>query len=153
VEKFKIFERLNNEKITPHFLNVAKGTGSKDSDLSIVCNDTGEEFFNNLSRDEYITKTFSDLYLIDGGVNETGPALAGPVLAGARGGGGDGTNVGLGAVDGAGADAGANADAGNAGTAAAGNNINNPARRNITLNNDSINDFLDTVATHPATLN
>jgi hypothetical protein len=51
--KMRKFEHLNNEKITPYFLSLAKKPSNAE-DLSDICNDDGTPFDNAAVRDQYI---------------------------------------------------------------------------------------------------
>jgi hypothetical protein len=62
LDKFKIFERVNSEKITPHFLNVIRGVSHKNADVGIICNDDDQPFVSEPEREKYITDTFADIY-------------------------------------------------------------------------------------------
>jgi len=57
----KNFERLNNEKMTPYFLRVAKDT-TKPPESNSICDDNGEEFKDDSTRDNHITGFYKDLY-------------------------------------------------------------------------------------------
>ena len=59
--KLKNFERLNNEKITPDFLKIARSTRSDDS-LDNLCNDNDQIFGNEEERSEYITEYYENIY-------------------------------------------------------------------------------------------
>jgi Reverse transcriptase (RNA-dependent DNA polymerase) len=62
LSKYKNFERLNQEKITPHFLNMAKLDSSQNVSLEIICDDTEQEFQNSEDRHEYVTNFYQNLY-------------------------------------------------------------------------------------------
>jgi hypothetical protein len=63
LEKYKISERVNSEKITPQFMNLIRCVNSnKDSDLSVVCDANGNTFNTDAERNVYITNTFADIY-------------------------------------------------------------------------------------------
>jgi hypothetical protein len=57
----KNFERLNDEKITPHFLALAKQPDS-DALLSDIRQDNGIEFIDSNDRERYITEYYKELY-------------------------------------------------------------------------------------------
>jgi hypothetical protein len=62
LDKYVVFERLNSEKITPHFMNIFRGAVGENSDLGNICDDNGVEFLTEKSREEFITNTFADVY-------------------------------------------------------------------------------------------
>ena len=62
--KLKNFERLNNEKITPHFLKIAKSSKPDDS-LDSLCDDGGQHFTNDSDRSEHITSYYENIYKKD----------------------------------------------------------------------------------------
>ncbi len=55
------FEHLNNEKITPYFLLLAKKP-SNTEDLSDICNDDGTPFDNAAVKDQYIKNYYAATY-------------------------------------------------------------------------------------------
>ena len=57
----KKFELLNNEKITPYFLSLVKGS-KKDETLENITRDDGTEFENPAERKEFIKNSFETLY-------------------------------------------------------------------------------------------
>jgi len=57
----KNFERLNDEKITPYFLRLAKSSSQTES-LEVVCKDDGDIFDTAQDRHSYIHKYYRDLY-------------------------------------------------------------------------------------------
>jgi hypothetical protein len=61
VEKFKSYENLHCEKITPFTVRLLKGSKNKQS-LNSVCNENGDEFFSDSDREKFITNTFSKIY-------------------------------------------------------------------------------------------
>ncbi len=61
VLRMRNFEYLNNEKITPYFLSLAKKPQHSE-DLLNVCDVNGEPFDNALARDAYIREYFADTY-------------------------------------------------------------------------------------------
>jgi Reverse transcriptase (RNA-dependent DNA polymerase) len=61
VENMGIFTRLNNEKITPYFVNLAKQISGSDS-TDIIADGTGTTFENKEANEKYITDFYSDLY-------------------------------------------------------------------------------------------
>jgi hypothetical protein len=62
LEKYSIFERVNNEKITPHFMNTVRGICSKNSDLDKICDDDGSVFETEIDREKHMTDTFRNIY-------------------------------------------------------------------------------------------
>jgi exonuclease III len=62
LSKYKNFERLNQEKITPHFLNLARLDSSQNISLDSVCDDEEQEFQSNNERYEYVTQFYENLY-------------------------------------------------------------------------------------------
>ena len=61
LRNFKKFEFLNNEKITPYFLGLVK-SNAKEATLGDITDENGGMFENSEGRDDYIRKTFADLY-------------------------------------------------------------------------------------------
>lgn len=61
ISSIKSFETMNNERMTPFFLKMAKSS-SKPPDLDSVCDDTGTEFENCDLRGQYITDFYKKLY-------------------------------------------------------------------------------------------
>ena len=61
---YKNFECLNSEKITPHFMNLVKNSGT-DEKLSDICDNNGIPFVNDVSRKEFITDFFKKIYKKD----------------------------------------------------------------------------------------
>jgi len=57
----KNFERLNDEKITPYFLNLAK-TPVKTDTLDIISDDNSQPFDNSDLRNSHIHRYYQDLY-------------------------------------------------------------------------------------------
>jgi Reverse transcriptase (RNA-dependent DNA polymerase) len=62
LSKYKIFERLNQEKITPHFMGLVKTDSKGDCNLDIIRDDTGTAFESENAREEYITDFYRSLY-------------------------------------------------------------------------------------------
>ena len=60
-EKYRKFELLNSEKITPYFIKMAK-CAKPDALLSEIKNENGNEFLSKNDRDEYIVKYYEKLY-------------------------------------------------------------------------------------------
>jgi exonuclease III len=61
VEKFKHYELLNSEKITPEFVKLAKSLNT-DYSLEDICDDDGTPFYSNAARKDHITKFFAKIY-------------------------------------------------------------------------------------------
>jgi Reverse transcriptase (RNA-dependent DNA polymerase) len=61
IENIKIFDRLNSEKITPFFMNMAKSSQTASS-LTNIRDGTGAEFATDTGRSEYITGFYASLY-------------------------------------------------------------------------------------------
>jgi hypothetical protein len=57
----KIFDQLNNEKITPYFLGLARASQAPD-DLECIKQDSGQAYPTPESREEDITKFYTRLY-------------------------------------------------------------------------------------------
>jgi Reverse transcriptase (RNA-dependent DNA polymerase) len=63
IENFSQFEILNNEKMTPFFLKLCKGSKNS-AELNIVCDDNGKPFLTDYDRDEYIVRYFENVYKV-----------------------------------------------------------------------------------------
>jgi hypothetical protein len=61
VSKHPMFNLLNNEKITPHFVSMVK-LSKKTKSLSVIKDDNGEPFVNEANRNRYITDYYRNLY-------------------------------------------------------------------------------------------
>ncbi len=61
----KKFERLNDERITPSFLQLAK-TPAKSDSLDALCKDDGSTFEDISDRNSHIHKYYKDLYKLPG---------------------------------------------------------------------------------------
>jgi len=61
LKKFSLFEFLNEEKITPAFLKLAR-TGNADKDLSLIVDGTGTPFNTPEERNAYIKDYFASVY-------------------------------------------------------------------------------------------
>ena len=59
--KIKNFERLNNEKITPYFLKIAKSSKPDDS-LECLKNNQNQDFLSEDERSNHITEYYEDIY-------------------------------------------------------------------------------------------
>ncbi len=57
------FEKLNDEKITPYFMSLAKQSCT-DALLSDIRNDNGIDFIDSNDRENYITEYYRDLYRV-----------------------------------------------------------------------------------------
>jgi Reverse transcriptase (RNA-dependent DNA polymerase) len=64
MEKLSNYELINDEKITPHFLTLAK-VSKKSESLTQICNGTGSEFEHDGDRVEYIRSFFENIYVQD----------------------------------------------------------------------------------------
>ena len=56
------FEKLNNEKMTPHFMSIAKKSSQSDKSLCDVKNDNGEDFLSSKDQEGYILGFYRTLY-------------------------------------------------------------------------------------------
>ena len=61
LEQMENFDRLNEEKITPHFLNMAKKSTEAEN-LDCIRDDNRHNFDTSAARAKYITSFFQDLY-------------------------------------------------------------------------------------------
>jgi exonuclease III len=61
LEHMRVFDKLNNEKITPHFMALAKKSGS-DECLTDVKNDNNEDFVRKECQEKYIFNFYKNLY-------------------------------------------------------------------------------------------
>ena len=61
LNKIKNFERLNNEKITPYFLKIAKSS-KQDACLSDIKDNNGQHFGSDEERSEHITSYCEEIY-------------------------------------------------------------------------------------------
>ena len=59
--KIKNFERLNNEKITPSFLKIAKSSQLEDN-LDILRNEQNQTFTSKEDQNEHITGYYETIY-------------------------------------------------------------------------------------------
>jgi Reverse transcriptase (RNA-dependent DNA polymerase) len=62
LERYKKFERLNNEKITPYFMGMVKNEYKKPASLKNVCDNNGENFPTQLEQENYLVSFYSSLY-------------------------------------------------------------------------------------------
>ena len=67
LQELKIFEILNAEKSSPHFLDLTKKTSSCEK-LSDICDNAGNVLLSAENLKNYITKFYSSLYRCDGKV-------------------------------------------------------------------------------------
>jgi hypothetical protein len=70
MQEKKIFECLNHERPSKHFLDIAKAVAKEDN-LNVIKNVDCRAFKNDLDRDDYITNFYSMLYRKDEGVEGT----------------------------------------------------------------------------------
>jgi hypothetical protein len=61
LEKYRYFELLNSEKMTPRFLSLAKKE-NKTISITQICDDTGTAFTSANARTEYIRNFFQKIY-------------------------------------------------------------------------------------------
>jgi hypothetical protein len=61
LSNMRVFDRVNNEKITPFFMTLAK-SAQKPDDISVICDDTGTAFPDAEQRRTHISNTFEKLY-------------------------------------------------------------------------------------------
>ena len=61
LNKIKNFERLNNEKITPYFLKIAKSS-KQDACLSDIKDNNGQHFGSDEERSKHITSYYEEIY-------------------------------------------------------------------------------------------
>ena len=61
IQKFRLFEQINHEKITPRFLQLAKAT-KKEHRLSDIKDDNGNPFNSDQSRNDYIRNYYANIY-------------------------------------------------------------------------------------------
>jgi hypothetical protein len=59
---YKKFERLNNEKITPHFMKLAAIDSTTTHSLEKICKDTSDDFDSTIERDNFIVNFYETLY-------------------------------------------------------------------------------------------
>jgi exonuclease III len=59
---YKIFERLNQEKITPHFMNLVRSDNKQNINLSSIHDNQGIAFASESDRENYISDFYSELY-------------------------------------------------------------------------------------------
>jgi len=75
----KIFECLNAEKASPHFLNIANKS-KKESSVNNICNNDGTPFANDETREAHIVSFYADLYKHDLNVNGEIDDFLGPEI-------------------------------------------------------------------------
>ena len=61
VSKYRLFENLNAEKITPYFVTLAKNKNCETS-LAVICDENGSPFPNENDRASFITRFYANLY-------------------------------------------------------------------------------------------
>jgi hypothetical protein len=61
LEHMRVFDKLNSEKITPHFMALAKKSGTDES-LTDIKNDNNEDFAGLPEQEKYITDFYKGLY-------------------------------------------------------------------------------------------
>jgi exonuclease III len=72
--KYEKFHRLNDEKITPYFINLVKQDSNSKKNLNVICDNDGREFTTDPDRDNYISEFYRNLYKKpDNDNNETNP--------------------------------------------------------------------------------
>jgi len=75
----KIFECLNAEKASPHFLNIANKS-KKESSVNNICDDNGTPFIDEAAREGHIVDFYSKLYEKDLTVNGNISDFLGPEI-------------------------------------------------------------------------
>jgi exonuclease III len=68
IEKFASFDAINNEKITPRFLCLAK-SGRKEGSVTLIRNTEGNDFQNVNDRERFIYDYFKNVFAIQGEKN------------------------------------------------------------------------------------
>jgi uncharacterized protein YbcI len=58
IMNYKSFERLNQEKITPYFMKLAKADKSTSVETDTICDDAGSAFNSSSDREKYITEFY-----------------------------------------------------------------------------------------------
>jgi len=61
LEHMRVFDRLNSEKITPHFMALAKKSGA-DEDLTDIKDDNNADFTGPKEQETHITNFYKELY-------------------------------------------------------------------------------------------
>ena len=61
IEQYSLFEHVNMEKMTPHFLKLAK-CSKPDNKLTDILNDNNSDFVTDSERKEYIVSYYENLY-------------------------------------------------------------------------------------------
>jgi exonuclease III len=62
LENYKIFERLNQEKITPHFMNLVRNDCKQNQNLNEIKDTDGSDFNTEAELGNYITEFYRELY-------------------------------------------------------------------------------------------
>jgi exonuclease III len=75
LKKYKNFERLNNEKITPHFMNLVKNDSKNNVSLDKICKEDGTEFLTGKERNEFISTFYKTLYEKNENVRVNGDSI------------------------------------------------------------------------------
>ncbi len=71
LENSSNFEYLNDEKITPYFVNLAK-CNKATATTDVICNNNGDPFPTSQDRNEYVRNFYADLYKIPDGQQPRG---------------------------------------------------------------------------------
>jgi Reverse transcriptase (RNA-dependent DNA polymerase) len=61
LSNYKIFDKLNNEKITPHFMRMTKTINSSPN-LDVICDNNDTPFAEDSDRENFITNFYGSLY-------------------------------------------------------------------------------------------
>ena len=61
IESYSLFEHVNMEKMTPHFLKLAKNT-QPDNKLSDIKKDDNSDFISEQEQKEFIVQYYENLY-------------------------------------------------------------------------------------------
>jgi exonuclease III len=62
LSNYELFERLNQEKITPHFMNLVRNDAKQSHNLNTICDDNGDGFESEVLLENYVTNFYSELY-------------------------------------------------------------------------------------------
>jgi hypothetical protein len=60
--KYRVFERLNQEKTTPHFMSLVKIDSNGSGNIDTICDNAGAAFESDTDRENYITGFYQQLY-------------------------------------------------------------------------------------------
>jgi hypothetical protein len=66
IENLSSYEYLNDEKITPYFVSLAKNNKATAS-IDTICDDNGNAFINAADRNEYVRDFYAKLYRVPDG--------------------------------------------------------------------------------------